>query len=459
MNDLPRRPRRPFLGGLIIACCLLLSPTLLVGATERGTVAAAVCTGTGSPFGLGQCIGATASERAFKGATPERLTPVGALALPGYNADVWAHGQYAYVGTWGTSSAYPTRCPATGVRIIDLADPANPTLVGAVATIAGTSQEDVVVKRIETVNYLGDLLVTGIQACGANTAQRGIDLWDVTNPRQPQHLAFWESGPAAPSSARGVHELYLFQRGDRAYVAAAVPSSEALEGVGDFQLVDVTDPRKPVRVGSWGTRLDGGIAPTAGQSHFAHSAWANEAGTMAIVSYWDAGVILLDISDPTNPTMIGRTPYPARSAGDSHSIWLAHDETIMLVADETLDTSLGSWGFLRIFDIRNPAQPVQIGQYATPNSATTRRDGTYTIHNPFVVGDRAFLSWYTDGIRVLDIGNPAAPREVAAYVPPAAIDPYRSFTDTAQVWGVYVQGNLVLASDINAGLFVLRYER
>jgi hypothetical protein len=170
-------------------------------------------------------------------------------------------------------------------------------------------------------------------------------------------------------------------------------------------------------------------------------------------------VIFLDINDPANPKMIGRTPYPANAAGDSHSIWLAQNETIMLVADETFDTRLGSWGFLRIFDIRNPAEPVQIGQYATPNSATTRRDGTYTVHNPFVVGDRAFLSWYTDGIRVLDIANPTRPREVAAYVPPAAVDPYRSHTDTAQVWGVYVQGNLVLASDINAGLYVLRYER
>lgn len=453
MSRTSRRPRRVFLGGLLLACALLLSPALLAASdwADDGQIGAR---------GGARDARADNAGNAFGNHRADQLTPLGALALPGYNADVWAQGRYAYVGTWGSGTAYPTRCPATGVRIVDLADPTKPALIGAVAAIAGTSQEDVVVKTIATTSFTGDLLVTGIQACERTTdTPRGIDLWDVTDPRQPRHLAFWASGPNGPAGARGVHELYLFQRGDRAFVAAAVPSSEGYEGVGDFRLVEVTDPRNPVQVGAWGARRDGGLVPAAGQAYFAHSAWANAAGTMAILSYWDAGVIFLDIADPAKPRMIGRTPYPPGSAGDTHSIWLARDETIMLVADETLDTRLGSWGFLRIFDIRNPAAPVQIAQFATPNSATTRRDGDYSIHNPFVVGDRAFLSWYTDGIRIVDIADPAAPREVAAFVPPAAIDPYRTFTDTAQVWGVYVQGDLVLASDINAGLFVLGYER
>ena len=115
----------------------------------------------------------------------------------------------------GTSTGYPVRCPAMGIRIIDLADPAKPALVGAVAAIPGTSQEDVVVKRIDTAAFHGDLLVTGVQAClRVGNAPRGVDLWDVTDPRQPQHLAFWASDAYGEGGARGIHELYLFQRGD-----------------------------------------------------------------------------------------------------------------------------------------------------------------------------------------------------------------------------------------------------
>jgi hypothetical protein len=177
---------------------------------------------------------------------------------------------------------------------------------------------------------------------------------------------------------------------------------------------------------------------------------------MAVLSYWDAGVIFLDISDPAHPVYLGRTVYPA-GEGATHSIWFTGDERHLLVADEVLAPRPDGWGYLRVFDVQNPAEPVQVGRFATPNSRTTRRDGTYTIHNPVVVGDRAFLSWYSDGIRVLDIADPAQPREVASFVPPPAVDPYGTNPRSVQVWGVYVEGNLVLASDMNAGLYVLRY--
>ena len=43
----------------------------------------------------------------------------------GFAAGIWTHNDVAYLGTWGR----PGQCPASGVRIIDTADPADPTLV------------------------------------------------------------------------------------------------------------------------------------------------------------------------------------------------------------------------------------------------------------------------------------------------------------------------------------------
>ena len=104
---------------------------------------------------------------------------------------------------------------------------------------------------VETPALQGDLLVTDVQACArASNAPRGLDRWDVSDPRTPRHLAFWSSSPAA--GAASVHEVHLVQRGGRVYVAATVPFSEALEGQGDVRLVDVTDPRRPVPVSAWG---------------------------------------------------------------------------------------------------------------------------------------------------------------------------------------------------------------
>src|SRR3990172_8124090 len=54
----------------------------------------------------------------------------------GLNADVWAHGSFAYVGTWSGP------CPGTGVKIADISDPANPEFVGTLAEHENTSAED-----------------------------------------------------------------------------------------------------------------------------------------------------------------------------------------------------------------------------------------------------------------------------------------------------------------------------
>jgi hypothetical protein len=45
--------------------------------------------------------------------------------------------------------------------------------------------------------------------------------------------------------------------------------------------------------------------------------------------------------------------------------------------------------------------------------------GDYTIHNPLLVGTEIFASWYTDGIRIIDVADPTNPREIAFFVPPS----------------------------------------
>ena len=385
------------------------------------------------------------------------LTLVGSLALPGFNADVWAHKGFAYVGTWG---AGPDACPATGVRIIDLDEPNDPTLVGAVAAIPDSTQEDVEVTRVNTRFFHGDLLVTGIQSC-SDVGPQGIDIWDVTDPRHPQHLGFWDS-----IGAFGVHELDLFQRGNRVFVAAATPFAEFAIGEGDFRLVEVTDPRHPVQVGEWGLS-DIGTKPNCDDfaqfCTFDHSVTVNENGKMAILSYWDFGAVFLDISDPAHPTFVGRTVYPTGADGDTHSVALARGDNLLLTADE--DFSPGeilnpppddTWGFLRIWNVKNPAAPVEIGRFSTANSLSTRSDGFYSIHNPVVRGNTAYLSWYTDGVRVVDISRPRAPREIASFVPPGVEDPFGFFPPVPIVWGVVVERDLILLSDMNAGLYVLK---
>ncbi|MGH2528781.1 MAG: hypothetical protein ACRDH0_05530 [Actinomycetota bacterium] len=279
------------------------------------------------------------------------------------NGDVWVHGNFAYVGTWADP------CNGLGVKIIDVSNPASPVMIGRVAGIAGTSAEDVVVRSVSTASFTGDLLATGIQRCGGDpaldTAQFGVDFWNVTNPAAPVHLSFL----GVTTGEGGVHELDLFQRGANVYALLATPFSEWFdpEPGGDFWIADVTNPASSTVVGQWGAGAEGlSRGPFWGQGSFGatydHSARASADGTKAYVSYWDLGVLTLDITDVTNPTLLSRTKYPADADGDAHSlaVYQGTSRTFLLQNDED-------------FDPRSPARIVSGGDVGIGSEAPYAR--------------------------------------------------------------------------------------
>jgi uncharacterized protein (TIGR03437 family) len=380
------------------------------------------------------------ADAAAQATSSSNLELVGSLPLTQSNGDVWAMGNYAYVGT------HTHDCFGAGVNIIDTSDPSRPFLVGTLSSTLNA--EDVVVKHVETPFFSGDLLVTGIQFCESpRPGQRGVAVFDVTNPWVPQQLSFFDT----TTESLGVHELDLLVKDGRAFALLAT--------LARFRMVEVTDPRNPVQIADWhlterlGEPLTG---PAPLNSKFPHSALASPDGTLAFLSYWDAGVIILDISDPANPRYLGRTFFGPGEEGSAHSVSASPDNRLLLQADE--DCSAGSappyndFGFLRIWDISNPQVPQQFAIFHSPHSHPDPQVGppdfgAYCIHNPFLVGDLGFLSWYTDGIRAIDLTDPARPQEIGWFVSPGAI------------WGVYVQPereNLVLASDFDFGLYILR---
>jgi hypothetical protein len=136
----------------------------------------------------------------------------------GYNADVWVHEAYAYVGSWGFSDwntgGDQRFCPddaQNGVAVIDARNPTAPTEVARLRNPSGTSAEDVVVYE-EPSGAERDIAVAGIQVCGGQrtdtTFFRGLQVWDVTDPAKPKELARLGTG----CCTRGLHELEVQHR-------------------------------------------------------------------------------------------------------------------------------------------------------------------------------------------------------------------------------------------------------
>jgi hypothetical protein len=234
-------------------------------------------------------------------------------------------GKYAYVGTWSSP------CSGHGIKIVNVNDPTQPKMVALAGGRTGISNEDVVVREIGDMDVLG----IGVQVCKPQGGSGGLQLFDVTDPTDPQALSFF------PVPAGGVHELDMVTRADGTTLALlAVPFVEfdntyfGADSGGEFRIVDITDPTDPVGLADWGVIADSALRNFGGgqevtssfqglgyfAAHFAHSVRAADGGMTAYVSYWDSGVLKFDISDPSNPVLLARTQYGVRDDGDGHSM-------------------------------------------------------------------------------------------------------------------------------------------
>ncbi|KKK37338.1 hypothetical protein WQ57_14120 [Mesobacillus campisalis] len=370
--------------------------------------------------------------------------------------DVFAHKGYAYIGTHTQNGGNG------GVRVFDLKDPSNPKEVAVFGNdIPGTWQEKVIVKSVNTPDFKGDLAVVSVQQISrTNPASKGgFLLYDVTNPASPKKLGFYE----VTKKTNGTHELYLTMQGNRAIVLAANPYADYYSHgeEKDFQIVDVSNPAKPEKVWEFDPRTlpeipedfngyhwnapDGKTRPV-----FNHSTMVDETGKFAYISMWDLGTIIFDISNPQDPKFLGRTDFASNQQGSAHSAALAKGGNVLIETREVyVPVRPGyesSYGYTRIFDIKDKTNPKLLSEFKTDLVDNIENGTTFanTVHDPKVHGNTLYLSHYAGGVRAVDISDPANPVEIGKYVP-----------EKSDIWGVYVDRNFVLASDIGTGLKVL----
>ena len=368
----------------------------------------------------------------------------------GYSGDVYVQRGYAYLSSWHGSA-----CPSQGVRVYDLSKPSRPRHVATFAdgasnlAVRGTWTEKTIVQHAATPSFTGELAAVSFQNCPGTNSYRGFGLYDVTNPRSPKELSLVRTDPG------GSHEIWLQAVGRRAYVYTAIPVAEFPGHAPSpgFRIFDVTDPRQPAEVGSW-------IAPEslkAGKrAVFVHSVRVNARATRAYLSYWDLGTVLLDISKPAHPRYLGRTADPQ---GFAHSTAIAPNGRLLIETHETTGGRPSFW------NISNPRKPRLLSVFKPPARLVTaaRNRGasgfTLGVHDPKIIGKRAYFSWYALGVLVVDISNPRHPKFVAQFLPPPSRDPENEFcarSSCTYTWGVYPTRTYVAAADMVGGLWLFR---
>lgn len=150
-------------------------------------------------------------------------------------------------------------------------------------------------------------------------------------------------------------------------------------------IIDVSNPAAPQQVGLYQP------------GYYIHDCHVR-GDLLFAAAFYEGTVDIVDISDKSAPALLYRLEDPA---GNTHSLSTTEDMRHLFLADEQ-DGLPG-----RIFDIQDLEDPVELATY-TANLASL-------VHNPYIRGDFAFITHNTEGLRVVDMADPAVPVEVGFY--------------------------------------------
>lgn len=281
-------------------------------------------------------------------ASSENVEVVSKLELsrvvPGKIADVGVFDGYAYLAAWGGET-----CKNNGVHVVDINDPANPTEVGFIVSKEGSAPgEGVQALHIDTPAFDGDILVTNNEICKDPAGFGGMNIHDVTDPTDPSPLAQGLGDTTVTGNrkknANEIHSVFAWDAGDKAY--AVIVDNE--EGT-DVDIIDITNPAKGKLVAEYD--LDEtfpSITQDGLDEMFLHDVVVKEIGgrQVMLLSYWDAGYVQIDVTDPLNIAYLADSDYgiPDTEAlesgltvdpeGNGHQAEFTADNAYVIGADE-----------------------------------------------------------------------------------------------------------------------------
>lgn len=212
-------------------------------------------------------------------------------------------------------------------------------------------------------------------------------------PRPPRAEVRVVGHQALPSGAGATTDLWVFEGvngRDYAYTGTLAAAT--------LYVWDVTDPGAPTLADS--AKLDG---------RRVNDVKINDDATIAVVTSEGAanrrnGITLFDILDPAHPRMI--THFTENLTGGVHNVWIEGD-LVYAVHNGTRD--------LHIVDISDPEAPRHVGRWGVDSEGRS-------LHDVMVKDGLAYLSYWNDGLVILDVGagvaggTSTAPRFVSRHV-------------------------------------------
>jgi choice-of-anchor B domain-containing protein len=220
----------------------------------------------------------------------------------------------------------------------------------------------------------------------------------------------------------GTHNLAVDEVGGFLYLA----------GGGRMRVYDLSDPSDPTQVGTWGDQAHDAQVVTYTEGPYAGRQIA------FVYAGWDGWLDIVDVTDKSNMFPIGRANYP--SPVYTHQGWLTADRQYLYLNDEVDEIARTT-----IIDVSDLSNPTFVADFSTGLPSTD--------HNLYVKDGFIFAANYTSGLRIFDVSDPVNPVQVGFFDTfPANDNPgYEG------AWNAfpYFPSGTVIVSDRSGGLFVL----
>jgi hypothetical protein len=239
-----------------------------------------------------------------------------------------------------------------------------------------------------------------------------------------------------------------------------------------IDMADPTEPKEAGRFWLPGMNLSTGEKPnwpSAVDRFGLHHAIVH--ADTAYCSWRDACLAVVDVSDRSAPKLITHKSWSPPFGGGTHNCLPLPDRDLLVVVDEAvLDNMEDGFKPIWIFDNRVPSNPISISTLPAPSNtdykAVGGHFGPHNIHEnrpgTFISSELIFATFQNAGVRIFDIRDPYRPVEVGALVPPAPsclVDPRPNRPRVLHSADVFVDRNgIVYCTDFNAGLYIMEYQ-
>jgi hypothetical protein len=351
----------------------------------------------------------------------------------GDGMQVMPHGDALYVAHFGPSGM--------GTSILDISDRRTPTLIRQIEATEGAHNHKVQIAD-------GLLLVNHEAFRGGKPERAGMAVHDISDPFDPREIGFWDS------TGLGVHRI-VWEGGRYAYVSATPKGfTERI-----WVVVDLEDPGHPVeRARWWWPGMAQGEERTWPDTEERSVHHALVADNRAYLGFWDSGLVILDITDFDDIRVISRLEWTV--GGHTHTCLPLTARHLVAVTDEaTFNDCMGPPHMIRIVDVSEETEPRVRSVCPTPGEEFCLRGlryGAHCLHENRPHSYRSetliFATYFNAGLRVYDISDPDAPREVAHFIP--ACPPGQ---EAIQINDLFVAENfdVFITDRVNGGVYIL----